>query len=69
VSFPALINLGIIIYSIFYSKEKENLDNTIKRIIFIIFYIIVLITFSISIIVMVLLYLDITPQISKFFDI
>ena len=66
VLFPSLINLGIIIYSLYLSKRSENFNRIWKKVVFIIFYIIILITFSISVIITVLLYLDITPKMERF---
>lgn len=64
---PSLLNVVIIIYSLIISNIKTNFDGFIKKAIFLIFYIIVLITFSVSVIIIVLLYLDITPSVERFF--
>jgi len=64
--FPTIINLGLIIYSISFSRKADNFNSIFKKIIFIIFYLIILFTFSLSLIIVVLLYLDITPRLEGF---
>jgi hypothetical protein len=63
---PAFINLGIIIYAMYFSRREEKLGigGTIA---YLLFYAVVLISFCISVTVAIMLYMDIIPQIGRFF--
>lgn len=63
---PVLINLFIIGYSLYFSRIRENFNGIVKILLFLVFYIIVLITFCISVFITLLLYFGISPKLERF---
>ncbi len=63
---PIIINLFIIGYSLYFSRVPKNFNGIVKILLFLFFYIIVLITFCISVFITLLLYFGISPKLERF---
>lgn len=63
---PVLIYLFIIAYYIYFSRIRENFTKIWKILLFLFFYIIVLVTFCVTIFITLLLYFGISPKLERF---
>ncbi len=62
---PILINLSLILYALYFTRREEKI-RTGGVIIFLGYFSIVLITFSVSVTVCIMLYMDIIPTVGRF---